>query len=393
MGILVVTWNFPPRRGGMENLLAGVCHNLKKTRPVFVITSYAFSTGGKEDWIFRSRWPGLFPFFIYALCKGFLLLRREPTIEVVVGGSALLAPVVLILAMLSGRKAVALVHGSDLIYPRVLYQLLCVRWLRRCDGIVANSRFTASLAEQKKVPPDSICVIPPGLHPGQFVLDEAQYERETLGLGGKKVILYAGRLARRKGVKEFIENALPRIVAEVQETCFVIVGDNPKESLIHRDDVMEELKTAILKSGLKSHVRLLGSLSDGDLPRMYQACDLIVLPVLPVPGDVEGFGIVLLEAAAAGKPAVATCVGGIPDAVEDGNSGILVDAADYELMAQTIVRLLRDDQIRSTLGEYARTRAVQSFSWETIIKRYEALLDSLAASNSAKRSLNRTKPI
>ncbi|MGH8544539.1 MAG: glycosyltransferase family 4 protein, partial [Gammaproteobacteria bacterium] len=360
-----------------ENLIAGVCHSLKKTRPVFVITSYAGSAVKQEDWIFRPSWPGLLPFFVYALCQGFVLLRREPNIKVVLGGSPLVAPVVLILARLLGRKAIALVHGSDLIYSSALYQLLCVRWLRRCDRIIANSRFTASLAEQKKVPPDSICVIPPGLHPERFVPDEAKDAREAFGLESKKVILYAGRLARRKGVKEFIENSLPRIVAEIPETCFVIAGDNPTESLIHRDDVMEELKTAVLKSGLKSHVRLLGWLRDGDLPRIYQACDVMVLPVIPVPGDVEGFGIVLLEAAAAGKPAVATRAGGIPDAVEDGRSGILVDPEDYEMMVRTIVRVLRDDQMRSTLGEYARARAVQSFSWETIIRRYEALFDSL----------------
>jgi phosphatidylinositol alpha-1,6-mannosyltransferase len=197
-----------------------------------------------------------------------------------------------------------------------------------------------------------------------------------LGLEGRKVLLYVGRLTRRKGVKEFIEKSLPRIVVEVPEACFVVVGENPTESLIHHGDMMGDLQAFVREVGLQNHVRLLGWLSDEDLAKIYQACDLVVLPVLPLRDDVEGFGIVLLEAAAAGKPCVATRVGGIPDALEDGKSGILLDPGNYKLMSQTIVRLLGDDRSRIDLGEYARKRVREEFAWDQIVMKYEEMFGS-----------------
>jgi phosphatidylinositol alpha-1,6-mannosyltransferase len=87
--------------------------------------------------------------------------------------------------------------------------------------------------------------------------------------------------------------------------------------------------------------------------------------------DVEGFGIVALEAAAAGKPVVATSAGGVPDAVENGKSGILVAPEDYEVMSRGIIQLLSRSELKLSLGEYARSRVRQEFSWSSTIKRYE----------------------
>jgi phosphatidylinositol alpha-1,6-mannosyltransferase len=168
MDILVISWNFPPRRGGMENLLVGLCHNLEKAHHLFVIASFASSATDQGKSIFRPRWPGLVTFFLYALYNGFLLLWKNVGIEVVFGGSALVTPIVIVLAKIFRRKAVVHVHGSDLIYPNTLYQLLCVRCLKSCDHIVANSHYTASLAETKSVPRHSISVIPPGVDAKAF---------------------------------------------------------------------------------------------------------------------------------------------------------------------------------------------------------------------------------
>jgi len=137
------------------------------------------------------------------------------------------------------------------------------------------------------------------------------------------------------------------------------------------------LRALVRDTGVQDHVRLLGWLSDGDLARVYHASDVAVLPVLSMEHDVEGFGIALLEAAAAGKPAVATRVGGIPDAVEDGKSGILVDPGDYEGMSKATVALLCDDRTRRTMGDYARRRAREKFDWEEIAKQYDQLLACL----------------
>jgi glycosyltransferase involved in cell wall biosynthesis len=100
----------------------------------------------------------------------------------------------------------------------------------------------------------------------------------------------------------------------------------------------------------------------------------VVLPILPMKDDVEGFGIVALEAAAAAKPVVATSVGGVPDAVENGKSGIIVAPEDYEAMSRSIMKLLACNQIKSSLGEYAQRRVREKFCWSSTIIHYEKTL-------------------
>jgi phosphatidyl-myo-inositol dimannoside synthase len=375
MDILVITWNFPPRRGGMEQLLASLCEELGKNHRLFIITSHADNSDPCEARIFRPSRPGLLAFFFYALCKGVLLLRRYRDIRVVFGGSVLVTPLVLILARVFGRKAVIQSHGLDLLYPKIVYQWLVVRWLRFCDHVIANSGYTASLAKDKGASEESITVIPPGVDWRRFVLEaSAGALKLERGLQRKKIILFVGRLARRKGVKEFIDKSLGKIVQEIPETCFLIVGDNPTESLIHREDVRSEIAAAISACHLEEHVQWLGALSDEELVKVYNLCDVVVLPVLEMKDDVEGFGIVALEASAAGKPVVATRVGGIPNAVEDGVSGILMEAGDYEGLTDAVSKLLRDNGARQSMGEAGRRRSREECDWEKMIARYEATL-------------------
>ena len=289
--------------------------------------------------------------------------------------------VVLLLARLFGRKAVVQAHGLDLIYRSVLYQALCVRWIKRCDRLIANSSFTRSLAIQAGAESERITVVPPGVDPERYLFAEnVETINKKLELGGKKVILFVGRLARRKGVKEFIRNSLPEIIREVPNTCFVVVGDNPSESLTHRDNVLGEIKKTISETGLQDRVRPVGALHDTDVIKLYQACDVVILPALPTQDDVEGFGIVLLEAAAAGKPTVATRVGGIPDAMENGKSGILVEPDDYHSLSQAVISLLKNRGKSMAMGEFGQRRVREQFAWSRVSALYEAAFDTPARS-------------
>ena len=376
MGILVITWNYPPRRGGIEYLVDHLVAGLRKRHSVRVVTAYNHSSEAAELDIVRAPCPGLIPFALVALWRGMLSLRRDPGISVVLGGSALVTPLVLVLARLFGRRAVVQVHGLDIVYRSALYQLLCVRWLKRCDRIIANSAYTATLAESRGVSPARISVIPPGVEPERFTAPvDVEATKRFYGLEGRQVILFVGRLARRKGVKEFIHESLPEIVAAVPQACLVIVGVNPTESLTHRDDMVTEIAAAASRLGLERHVMLLGSLSNDDVVKLYQTCDLVVLPAMATPDDVEGFGIVLLEAAAAGKPVIATRAGGIPDAVEQAKSGLLVEAGDYDALSRATVDLLSDEKKRQMMGAYARQRLSQHFTWDKILPLYERALE------------------
>jgi phosphatidylinositol alpha-1,6-mannosyltransferase len=382
MGILVITWNYPPRRGGIENLVGSLCSELKKKYSVQVITRHAELSGAREKDIYRAPLPGLIPFAFYTLWRGALLLARNRQIHVVFGGSVLVTPLVLILARMFGKRAVVQAHGLDIIYPRFLYQQLCVRWLRRCNRVVANSRCTAQLAQSKGVLDERLAVIPPGVELDRFNKPtDVAADKRAWGVEGRRIILFVGRLARRKGIKEFVENSLPKIIRVIPGVCFLVVGENPTESLIHRDDMVAEITAAVAKLGLEDHVRLLGSLGDSQLIELYQVCDLVVLPALKTNDDVEGFGIALLEAAATGLPAVATRVGGIPDAIEDEKSGILVDPDRYDQLSQSVIGLLTDEEKRRGMGEYAKVRVNEKFSWRRIVSCYEAVLSDMVVPN------------
>ena len=379
MDILVITWNFPPRRGGMEQLLGGLCDELGKNHKLFIITAYADRSCPSKTGIFRPTWPGLLVFFSYALWKGALLLRCRRDIRVVFGGSVLVTPLVCILARVFQRKALIQAHGLDLLYPSFIYQTFIVRWLRFCDHVIANSGCTAALAKDKGALKESISIIHPGVHWQRFGLQTSpELLKAERGLQGKRIILFVGRLARRKGVKEFIEKSLVNIIQEVPEIQFLIVGDNPRDSLTQRDDVRSEIEHAIFACHLGEHVQWLGALSDTALVKVYNLCDLVVLPILKMNDDIEGFGIVALEAAAAAKPVVATSVGGLTDAVENGKSGIIVAPEAYEAMSRSIIKLLACNEIKSSLGEYAQRRVREKFCWSSTIVHYEKTLSQIS---------------
>jgi phosphatidyl-myo-inositol dimannoside synthase len=378
MEILVITWNYAPRRGGMERLLANVCGGLSKNHRVSVITAYAGETiEGGDEIIYRPAAAGLLRFFLFVVVKGMALLQRNHAIQIVFGGSVLVTPIVWLLARLFRRKSVVQAHGLDLIYRNAVYQLLIVNWLRYVDRVIANSHHTARLAQQKGVAERAIVVILPGVDWQRFqVAESAEALKQAWGLVNRKVILFVGRLARRKGVKEFIEHSLVDIVKRGPDVCFLIAGENPTESLAHHDDVAGGIRQSIERYDLSCHVRWLGAVSDSQLVQLYALCDVVVLPVLDLGFDVEGFGMVALEAAAAGKPVVATRAGGITDAVEDEKSGILVDPGGYKELTRAVTTILNDEVEQFIIGTYARERVKREFSWDHVVELYAEVFSS-----------------
>jgi phosphatidyl-myo-inositol dimannoside synthase len=377
MEILVVTWNYPPRQGGMEQLLAKLCAGLSHRHCVSVITAYAEKnvTAGSEV-VFRPAAPGLVRYFLFAVTKGFTLLRGNHRIRVVLGGSVLVAPIVVFLSGLFRRKGIILAHGLDLIYQNWLYQCGFVQCLRFADRVIANSWHTAKLVVQKGVDDSAIEVIPPGVDGQRFQSAEnPDALKQRFGLVNRKIILFVGRLARRKGVKEFIDRCLIHIIRQSPEVCFLIAGDNPMESLAHHHDVASEIRQTIANQNLCDHVRWLGAVSDTELVQLYGLCDVLVLPLLDLDKDVEGFGMVALEASAMGKPVVAFGCGGIVDAVEDGKSGILVEPGNYQAMSAVIVTLLNDPDMATSIGRCGQKRVIRDFTWNRIVVRYETVFN------------------
>lgn len=279
-----------------------------------------------------------FSFLAMALIKGFRTSRKA-SFDIVLGGSGLVSPVTSILSRIARARSVIFVHGLDLVVDNCVYQLFFVPILRRHDRVIANSQNTRRIAIDKGCRASQVEVLNPGSTiPPKTVLRDAASIRANLGFQDNNVILFIGRMVRRKGLAEFLEKSWPLILAQRPDAVLLVVGDSPDNALLQDPKGAKRLVEAIERFG-NDAVRFLGAVEDDVLWNCYAAADALVFPLIRVKGDVEGFGMVAIEAAASGTPTVAFPVGGVVDAVADGFSGLLVPEGDYEAFAAAVVSI------------------------------------------------------
>lgn len=380
MNILLITWNYPPKVGGMENMISQLVNQWQKSVTVTVIGP-AGSEGTHFDDVVRPKINGILWFLGSAFYHSIRLLRTG-AFDVIVTGSALVAPLAVILGFFFRCPVASLIHGLDLLYSQPIYQLAIKYFLPRCNFLFANSQHTKELAIARGAIPNRIEVINPGLDFKEFsCIKKTEFFLKQVSLKNRRVILSAGRLVTRKGIPEFVEHVVSRLVTLQPDLLFLVVGENPIQSLTHKEDIKTRIIETVKKCNLSDNVLLLGHVDRHELIQLYSIADIFVLPAITIPNDVEGFGIVLLEAGAAGCPAVSTRLGGIPDAVADGQSGLLVEPDDWHAMTAAIIRLLHDHSFRKNLGINSRERVKDFFDWPIIGERYLSLLRNLKAHN------------
>lgn len=254
---------------------------------------------------------------------------RRTDYDLVIGGSGLVSPILLLLKKIFGLKTAVFIHGLDIVVNNVLYQHIFVPCINRADLIIANSRNTRCLAMERGAPKGAITVINPGTDTPDLV---SVLPREAFckkfDIPFQKIMLFTGRMTRRKGLSGFIANCLPHILESVPNSGLVVVGDNPGDSL-NRQGEKAEILELVQDLDLARRVIFLGKVSDKDLLATYAAADVQIFPLIEVSGDVEGFGMVAIEAAACGTPTVAFDLGGVADAIGPDN-GTLVTPGDYK---------------------------------------------------------------
>jgi phosphatidylinositol alpha-1,6-mannosyltransferase len=271
-----------------------------------------------------------------------------------------------------GLPYVVYAHGNEIL------NALQAQWeghrcaIQSADCVLANSRYTADLVRQCAVQADRIEIVYPGCDAEQFrpIQLSSEYRQGVLGRHAtSKVILTVGRLVRRKGHDRVIQS-LPRILKRHPDTCYLIVGDGP---------VKQELVELARRLGVADKVIFLDRAEDADLPKIYSLSDVFVMPSREdlAASDVEGFGIVFLEANACGKPVVGARSGGMADAVIDGETGLLVPSNDEMALAEAIGRLIGDMTLGRRLGEQGRNRVVRDFAWQSIGDRVAAIIEGL----------------
>ena len=264
-----------------------------------------------------------------------------------------------------GVGLVCFVHGEDIEMARSSREtrLLVSRVLAGSDRLVCNSVNTRRLlTEHWTVDAGKIVVLTPGVdvdrHSPELRTPE---DRRVLGWGERRVVLTVSRLERRKGHDRMIE-ALPAIAERVPDVLYAIVGDGPESTALR--ERADEL-------GVADHVRFHGQLDDDATTRAFRACDLFVLPNRREGSSIEGFGIVLLEAQAAGVPVIAGMSGGTAEALESGSSGLVVDCREASALVEPVAVLLEDEARRRAMGRRGRALMLERFAWQVLAERAE----------------------
>jgi phosphatidylinositol alpha-1,6-mannosyltransferase len=229
------------------------------------------------------------------------------------------------------------------------------------DCVIANSRATAKLAEQMKIDPVRISIVNPGVslpaHP--LEMRDITRLRAEQNWGARPILLSVGRLTKRKGLREFVAEVLPKIAAYRPNVLLVVVGDAPTNSLLAESQTSESIREAARAAGVIENLEFLGVITDRDrLAGIYQAADVHVFPVRHIPNDPEGFGMVALEAAAYGVPTVSYATGGVIDAVAEGVSGYLLEPGENDAFAASVLRLLDNPLPKDGIRAFA-----EKFAW------------------------------
>lgn len=359
--ILIITRNLPPLVGGMERLNWHMAEELAKVADVRVIGpsgSAALAPGNVA-----LREVPLRPLWKFLVCAQWRSLReaRQWRPDVVLACSGLTALPALLAARVSRARPVAYVHGLDLTVPHILYRKLWLPALRHMHRVIANSNATATLAERVGVENARIGVVHPGVEIPRSPADAPTLAdfRNRHNLGERPLLLSVGRLSARKGLREFVTRALPQIVNTHPQIVLLIAGEAPSNALHAQTQTPESIREAAIKAGMTDNVCFLGKLADAELHTAYCAANVHVFPVREIAGDMEGFGMVAIEAAAHGLPTVAFAVGGVVDAVAEAQSGCLIAAGDYAAFANAVLRALTNGKtLRTSCIAYA-----QGFAW------------------------------
>ena len=374
--ILFVTNDFGPRAGGIETFVIGLIER-RAFGSTIVYTSW--QAGSHE---YDARWKSEFGVTVIRDQAKILLptprvsrnlkrLIREHNIQVAAFGAA--APLALLSASMKAAgvvKTVALTHGHEVWWAKVpLFNLAIRRIGSTTDSLTYLGDFTrkAISVSLSKNASQRMVKVAPGIDVEHFTPQDSTALRKELGLEKKKVLVCVGRLVHRKGQDRLIES-MPEIIAKVPDAHLLIVGQGP---------YLGHLKKLVADNHLHGYVTFIGRIHYGELPRYICAGDLFVMPSRSRFGglEVEGLGIVYLEASACGLPVIAGSSGGAPDAVVEGVTGVVVDGTNTRQIAQAAISLLSDPAKAAAMGGAGRTWIIENWRWGIWSQRFNQLLE------------------
>ncbi|TDC32873.1 glycosyltransferase family 1 protein [Micromonospora sp. 15K316] len=368
---LLVTNDFPPRPGGIQSFV----HNLAVRQPTGSVVVYASTWRGAEKFdadqpfeVIRERTRMLLPTPLVA--RRAARLARAYDCDTVWFGAA--AP----LGLLAGglrrragiRRFVAQTHGHEIGWAALPGARAALRHIGRgVDVTTYLGEYTRVRLARALHGRTELHRLAPGVDVDTYHPDvDGEPVRTRLGLSDRPVVVCVSRLVPRKG-QDMLIRAMPEIIRRVPDAALLVVGGGPYRA------TLEKLAR---QTGVDRDVVFTGSVPAAELPAHYAAGDVYAMPCRTRNRglDVEGLGIVYLEASAAGLPVVAGDSGGAPDAVREGETGYVVNGRDVAQLAERVSRLLADRDLARQLGAAGRAWVEREWRWETQAQRMAALL-------------------
>ena len=372
---LIVTNDFPPRQGGIQSFI----HSLALRLPPERLTVYAPKWDGAAEFdrdqpfeVVRHPTSLMLP--VPSVTRRAVAIAREKNVEAVVFGAA--APLGLITPSLRRagvERAVAITHGHEAGWAALPGARALLHRIGEETDVVTylGEYFRVRVSRALSGPAASRMLrLTPGVDATRFRPDpEAGARiRKRHGLAGRPVVVCVSRLVPRKGQDTLIR-AWPEVIKQVPDAALVIVGGGPHLNSLHH--LSERI-------GVTAHVTLTGSVPVDELPAHYCAGDVFAMPCRTRRGglDVEGLGIVYLEASAAGLPVIGGDSGGAPDAIAEGESGYVVPGRDVSALAARVTELLTDPSKARAMGEKGRAWVERDWSWDAAAARLRSMIDA-----------------
>lgn len=374
MRILYISHLHPPENapldnmGGMQRVSMQLVEELESREDIEVKTI-----------IQHAPWKGIelkTVFFLLKLIFKLPKVVKEFQPDVILFSSMVTAS----LAKFTRKKVsvpmVTINHGQDVKMPVGIYQNFIPKVFDALDGVISVSEATRQECIKRGMAPEKGAALPNGFDMSDFqqVPDKISARKEieaefNIDLSDTFLLLTVGRQVKRKGHEWFIKEVLPEIKSKV---LYLIVGDGPEH---------ERLKELTHSSPEKERILLVGKQSDEVLKSSYAASDVFIMPNVPISGDMEGFGIVLLEANLAGTPAVAADLEGIKDVIENGMNGYKIEVKNYKKFAEKVDTVLENEL--KQLGASSRSYVLENFTWNKVAQQYISYLQQVINNKKA----------
>lgn len=375
--ILCITNDFGPRAGGIETFIIGLIERMPFGSVIVYTSSQGDTSEYDRNWlenfgveVIRDKSKVLLPSLRVA--KSVRAIVKERKMEKVFFGAA--APLALLshgLRRAGARRIIALTHGHEVWWAKVWPFNWAIRRIGSGVDVLTYlgnfTRIAISSALSSKAS-SAMVRIAPGIDTEHFApVSNAQELREELGLADKRVIVSVGRLVHRKGQDTLVE-ALPHILQEFPDAHILFVGVGPHLEYIHR---------RAIQLGVLENISFIGRVQYQELPQFISIGEIFAMPSRSrLAGlEVEGLGIVYLEASACELPIVGGISGGAPDALIEGETGFAVDGTQPKEVARVVNDLLRDPVRAKAMGVRGRQWIVQEWEWRHWSERFNALFD------------------